>query len=572
MSGSRWGRSPRVRRGAQARADADAETPASPWDALERRARGPRRVPLLLLAVLAVAGLVIGVAVGAGTPLVSHGGLVAIAEDDEGSGSDSDSEGSEESGNSESDSGESAAGGSDSEDSDSGSDSEGSGEDSGSGSGSGDGSGQEGGQDEEQGGGGRAGGQGGGGAGGEDAEQFPNRDKAGRPSAEEFVNIQNVRSVGRRGEGGVFSGGSYSIRCAMSAHHNSDNFIIAPGKRNGAQHTHDYAGNEGTNFASEDQTLEESSTTCTNGDRSPIFWPVLRDLRGVGPDVGADGGSLDGNVGSFIEPSSVDFTFHGHGTRRTEAMPLNIALVTGSAKAATTGGEGSNAKFTCTGSGQRMTDLYPMCPDGSSLQRVYDFPSCWNGQDLDSEDHATHIRYPDENGECDEDLIPVPALRITVTYEDPPPGRQFAIDSFPEQRHNPITDHALLEYLSSERRAEEGADCINAARRCVQGPAQDAAAAGSTDIADRVPGSRTFVHALATHANAHQPRTAVPAHDGTAHDGPVSGPRHAAPEQRPSAPRLPAPARGLGPLPGVTPLPRSAPQIAPLRTPFLRGA
>ena len=373
-------------------------------------------------------------------------------------------------------------------------------------------------EDEEQGGGGQAGGGQGGGAGGEDAEQFPNRDKAGRPSAEEFVNIQNVRSVGRRGEGGVFSGGSYSIRCAMSAHHNSDNFIIAPGVRNGAQHTHDYAGNEGTNFASEDETLEESSTTCTNGDRSPIFWPVLRDLRGVGPDVGADGGSLDGNVGSFIEPSSVDYTFHGHGTRRTEAMPLNIALVTGSAKAATTGGEGSNAKFTCTGSGQRMTDLYPMCPDGSSLQRVYDFPSCWNGQDLDSEDHATHIRYPDENGECDEDLIPVPALRITVTYEDPPPGRQFAIDSFPEQRHNPITDHALLEYLSSERRAEEGADCINSARRCVQGPSQDAAAAGSTDIADQVPRSRTFVHALATHANAHQPRPAVPAHDDAAHD------------------------------------------------------
>ncbi|WP_433037061.1 DUF1996 domain-containing protein [Actinomycetospora sp. CA-053990] len=555
MSGSRWGRSPRVRRGGPARAEAGAETPASPWDALERPARGPRRVPVLLLAVLAVAGLVIGVAAGAGTPLVSHGGLVAIAEDDEGSGSgDSDSESDSGDSGSEEDSRSGSGGGSDQE---------------------------QGGQDEEQGGGGRAGGGQGGGAGGEDAEQFPDRDKAGRPSAEEFVNIQNVRSVGQRGEGGVFSGGSYSIRCAMSAHHNSDNFIIAPGVRNGAQHTHDYAGNEGTNFASEDETLEESSTTCTNGDRSPIFWPVLRDLRGVGPDVGADGGSLDGNVGSFIEPSSVDYTFHGHGTRRTEAMPLNIALVTGSAKAATKGGEGSNAKFTCTGSGQRMTDLYPMCPGGSSLQRVYDFPSCWNGQDLDSEDHATHIRYPDEDGECDEELIPVPALRITVTYEDPPPGRQFAIDSFPEQRHNPITDHALLEYLSSERRAEEGADCINSARRCVQGPSQDAAGAGSTDIADRVPRSRTFVHALATHANAHQPRPAVPAHGGaehhsTAHDGAVhgdtaSGHGQAAPEQRPTAPRLPAPADGLGPLPGVTPLPRSAPQMAPLRTPVLRG-
>ena len=99
--------------------------------------------------------------------------------------------------------------------------------------------------------------------------------------------------------GGDFSGGSYSFSCTLSDHHNSDNPIIAPGKRNGAQHVHDYAGNDSTNAASNLQVLKESSTTCTNGDQSPIFWPVLRDLRQVGPDVGQDGGSLDGNVGAY---------------------------------------------------------------------------------------------------------------------------------------------------------------------------------------------------------------------------------------------------------------------------------
>src|SRR4051794_25657649 len=60
----------------------------SPWAALDGRRRGPGRLPVLLLVLAAAAILVVGVAVGAGTPVVSHGGLVAIADADEGSGDD----------------------------------------------------------------------------------------------------------------------------------------------------------------------------------------------------------------------------------------------------------------------------------------------------------------------------------------------------------------------------------------------------------------------------------------------------------------------------------------------------
>jgi hypothetical protein len=333
-------------------------------------------------------------------------------------------------------------------------------------------------------------------------DQFQGRDEIGEASADEYVGISGVAAEGNILAGGDFSGGSYSFSCSLSDHHNSDNPIIAPGKRNGAQHVHDYAGNDSTNAASNLQVLKESSTTCTNGDQSPIFWPVLRDLRRVGPDVGQDGGSLDGNVGSYLEPAAVDYTFHGHGTREMEAMPLNMTMVTGSAKAATADGKGANAKYTCSGFGNRMTDRYPVCPQGSDLQRVFDFPSCWNGRDLDSEDHTEHLRYPDQSGECSDDEVPVPALRITVDY-DPPPGRSFAIDSFPEQQHDPVTDHALLEYLSSRSRAQAGADCINSARRCAQGSADDASRAGPTGASDQVTTSKNFAHLMATHMLAH---------------------------------------------------------------------
>ncbi|GAA4931521.1 hypothetical protein GCM10023204_44300 [Actinomycetospora succinea] len=497
---------------------------SSPWDVLEQPRRRPRDVRVAVLAVAAaIVLLCLALRVGEPSAVPPGGVVVAAAEDDaDGSGGDDEQSDDEQSDDEQSDD-----------------------------------------QDADQG-----GGRGGGGD-QEDDEEFPGRDQAGRAAANEYVDIQRVQRGAFTGEGGAFSGGSYTIRCAVSDHKNSDNYLITPGKRNGAQHTHDYAGNEGTNFASDEETLEETATTCTNGDRSPIFWPVLRDLRQQGPDVGVDGGSLDGNVGSLVEPTAVDFTFHGHGSRQTEALPLNIALVTGSAKAGTNDGEGANAKYTCTGAGGRLTDLYTMCPQGSALQRIYDFPSCWNGQDLDSEDHTTHIVYPDENGECDDDLVPVPALRITVSYADPPPGRQFAIDSFPEQQHDPITDHALLEYLSSERRAEEGAACINAARRCVQGPEQDGAASGSTASSDRVPRSQTFAHALATHATAHGKRAAAVARPGfaaTARIPGADGPASLAPPATlpvPEASGVAAdPTDALGPLPGLTRLPALA---APLR-------
>ena len=331
------------------------------------------------------------------------------------------------------------------------------------------------------------------------SDQFQGRDEIGEASSKEYVDIQDVPADGNILAGGDFSGGSYSFSCSLSDHKNSDNPIIAPGKRNGAQHVHDYAGNDSTNAASNLDVLKESSTTCTNGDQSPIFWPVLRDLRGVGPDVGQDGGSLDGNVGSYVEPTSVDYTFHGHGSRAMEPMPVNMTMVTGSAKAATADGKGANAKYTCSGVGNRMTDQYPICPQGSEMQRVFDFPSCWNGKDLDSEDHTEHLRYPDESGKCGDDEVPVPALRITVNY-DPPPGAPSRSTASPTSSTTRSPTTHCSSTCPPKSRAQAGADCINSARRCSQGSEDDTA--GPTGTSDQVTTSKNFAHAMATHTRA----------------------------------------------------------------------
>ncbi|PVZ08120.1 uncharacterized protein DUF1996 [Actinomycetospora cinnamomea] len=241
--------------------------------------------------------------------------------------------------------------------------------------------------------------------------------------------------------------------------------MLGPGKRNAAQHVHDYVGTTATTFASSDEELLSASTTCTNGDQSTYYWPVIRDLNSTGPDAFDDGGGLDGNFGAILPVTSVDLTYHGNPTEDVVAAPQGLRMPTGDAKAGTNGDENANAKWTCTGFEDRTTTQYPLCPEGSDLVRILDFPSCWDGENTDSEDHRSHLVFPEEDGSCAGGTQAVPALRMTLTY-DRPDGRAFALDSFPEQQHDPATDHASSINLMSETLMDRAVDCINDGRTC----------------------------------------------------------------------------------------------------------
>ncbi len=301
----------------------------------------------------------------------------------------------------------------------------------------------------------------------EAADPFPGRDQAADADEGDFVDIADVDANGGEfGEGGRgLSGGSYTVDCGVSDHNNSDNYMAAPGKRNGAQHVHDYVGNESTDANSDAESLEQAGTSCVNGDQSTFFWPVLRDLNGPSPDENEDGGGLDGNRGAILKPQSAQLSFHGHGDEPVEAMPTHLMMIMGNAKQGAQGGENANAKYTCTGQEDRVTDKYPICGEGSNLVRILDYPSCWDGQNLESENFRDHVAFTDEDGNCGDGFTPIPALRITLTY-DQPEGRAFQIDSFPNEQHAPETDHSDFENLASEDANEAGAACINENRTC----------------------------------------------------------------------------------------------------------
>lgn len=255
------------------------------------------------------------------------------------------------------------------------------------------------------------------------------------PALEDFTDIRQVPP----GDGGVRAGrGSFTSRCGRNenGHRNSDNYIVAPGVSNGAHHVHDYVGNLTTNGSSTDESLAAGGTTCRLGDRSTYFWPVLRSRRDVaGEDVPArhteePGGAAEGNVGTILLPRSVMLQFRGNPVSRVVAMPRFLRLITGDAKAATNGGAGARAQWTCSGFTNRLTGRYPLCPRGSPVLRVLDFPSCWDGQNTDSANHRTQVVFPGRNGACPAGTRAIPQLRMTLAYSVPG-GPSFAVDSLP---------------------------------------------------------------------------------------------------------------------------------------------
>jgi predicted outer membrane protein len=300
-------------------------------------------------------------------------------------------------------------------------------------------------------------------------EEFPGRENAAPPAIDDFADIGQINQiVSEPTPDGNASTGSFVSECGTPdpALRNSDNWIAAPGTVNGAQHMHDYIGSTATDASTDAGELLVSETTCELDNRSTFFWPVLRDTSQVGPDDNDDGGGLDGNVGEIIEPAQVVMQFLGNPTGPVSPMPQLLRVITGDAKAVTNGADNVRAQWTCRGFEDRATTQYPLCPGGSRLLRVLDFPSCWDGENLDSEDHRSHMAFADEeSGACPQDTVAVPQLRMILAY-DQPGGRNFALDGFPDQQHHPATDHGDFVNGMPDELMDAVVECLNEGLQC----------------------------------------------------------------------------------------------------------
>ncbi|MEV4712643.1 DUF1996 domain-containing protein [Micromonospora sp. NPDC049374] len=189
--------------------------------------------------------------------------------------------------------------------------------------------------------------------------------------------------------------------CTYS-HRLPDDPIVFPGLP-GASHMHSFFGSTVTNAHTTLPDLVGSATTCNPRVDVSSYWvPTLyRD-----------------NVP--VEPSIATFYYLGEGVRadvvaQTQPFPLGLRLVAGNARAAGPGD--SIARWSCLHAGHVPPSKdFVTCPAGTMLESYLDFPQCWNGRDLDSPDHKSHLAYPVNQACPASHPVHVPKLRQVLRY------------------------------------------------------------------------------------------------------------------------------------------------------------
>jgi hypothetical protein len=253
------------------------------------------------------------------------------------------------------------------------------------------------------------------------------------------------------------STGSYTWDCGRNEQHhrNTANVVVTPKFPGPPHHVHDYVGNLGVGDDSTVDSIAGAPTSCRNGDDSTYYWPVLRYVV-AGPDE---------HGGPIQTPVSLTMTYLGNPRGPVLPMPRALRAAVGAATAYTTGGALARSWWTCSDTPSRQTSKYPVCDQGAAVVRIFAFPSCWDGRQLDSPDHRGQVVFPVAGGGCPVGTFAVPRLRITATY-DIPPGTRYQIDAFDKQRNSPITDHAFLVNLMPGKLMSQVVDCLNQGKAC----------------------------------------------------------------------------------------------------------
>ena len=176
--------------------------------------------------------------------------------------------------------------------------------------------------------------------------------------------------------------GAFRTVCDYS-HMNFDDAIIYPGQP-GKSHLHTYFGNKNTNANSTPESLLASgNATCRGGtvNRSGYWVPSMIDTRDGRP-IGATRLVVYYKTGYWgITPQQV------------QAMPAGLRMIGGSSSAKTPQYLW-DSHYSCSADGVQRAGVPASCPAGATIEQVLRFPQCWDGRNLDSPDHRSHMSYP----------------------------------------------------------------------------------------------------------------------------------------------------------------------------------
>jgi Domain of unknown function (DUF1996) len=236
----------------------------------------------------------------------------------------------------------------------------------------------------------------------------------------------------------------FVVECAYS--HSGPNDPIVHPNHTGRSHLHQFFGNTTTDATSTAETLAGGGTSCDQHLDLASYWaPALLDhgaevvpVKAVAyyrPGVGVDPAT--------VEPYPYGLKMLGGDQAAAEPQPLDVVA------------------WSC-GTGSTRAVMAPTCPEGRPLRVAISFPDCWDGENLDSPDHTSHVARS-EGGACPESHpVVMPQLLLTITYPVTGPGHDLSLAS-----GSLLTGHAdFFNAWDEDKLRTEVTSCIRRGLTC----------------------------------------------------------------------------------------------------------
>ena len=217
----------------------------------------------------------------------------------------------------------------------------------------------------------------------------------------------------------------------------------------GASHDHSFVGNTGTNASSTLESLLATGTTCHRPSDTAAYWmPTLLDN------------------GRPVMPVRAQIYYRRVTQRPVEAFPSGFRMIAGDAKASSP--QARRVTFWSCGvrGGVRPASDVPTCRNArrAGLRLHVRFPSCWDGRNLDSADHQSHVAYP-VRGRCPSRFAHA-LPQITLIYRYPSAGGA-GITLASGGRYSGHADFFNAWRQGDLQTLVDG--CLNALRHCARG-------------------------------------------------------------------------------------------------------
>jgi Domain of unknown function (DUF1996) len=227
--------------------------------------------------------------------------------------------------------------------------------------------------------------------------------------------------------------GAFRTTCDFS-HMSADDPIVAPG-RPGASHLHVFFGNTLVNANSTADSIRNTgNSTCSGGtvNRSGYWVPAMIDTR----------------TGTPLKPSFF-IVYYKTGSNRVpkqdiRTMPEGLRMVAGDMMAS---GPDAHTTYTCLDAPTYQPyKSIPVCNVGVEVNIMLVFPQCWDGINLDSPNHKSHMSYPIPGGACPSSHPwPVPEVTYNTRYRvgpnDDPRAWRLSSDMYDKAKPGGFSSH-----------------------------------------------------------------------------------------------------------------------------------